>query len=231
MLYSLWSAKGGSGTSTVSAALALALAPRHAGVRLADLDGDQPALLGLGTDPTAGLADWLTLGPLAPGAALDRMAVPVPGGLQLLPRGRRPVVTDGPAAAALAVLLRTGSSPAVIDCSGSRSGAAVFTSIADASVLVTRGCYLALRRAVRSEELSSTHGVVLIEEPGRTLGARDVASVLGRPVVATVPVLPAIARAIDAGVLPARLPGELVRAAEAIVEYFGTPRRGRGTAA
>ena len=83
---------------------------------------------------------------------------------------------------------------------------------ADASLLVVRPCYLALRRAVRLEATRRAAGVVLVEEPGRALGTREVADVLGRPVVARIPVRDTIARAVDAGVLPTRLPEPLERA-------------------
>jgi hypothetical protein len=47
---------------------------------------------------------------------------------------------------------------------------------------------------------------VLIDEPGRALRARDIECGLGAPVVATVLLDPAIARAVDAGLLLARVP-------------------------
>jgi hypothetical protein len=87
----------------------------------------------------------------------------------------------------------------------------------DPTLLVTRGCYLALRRAVR--DLLPPAGVILVEEPGRALGANEVAEVVGAPIVARVPVRPAIARAIDAGVLAARLPVALDLAAGAILDF------------
>ena len=76
MLCALWSPKGGSGTTTVAAACALVCA-RGPGARLADLDGDQAAVLGLAADPPTGLLDWLGAGPDAPTEALDRLAVDV----------------------------------------------------------------------------------------------------------------------------------------------------------
>ena len=56
------------------------------------------------------------------------------------------------------------------------------------------------------------HAVVLIEEPGRKLDAVDVEHSLGVPVEAVVLVDPAVARAVDAGLLLARLPTTLRRA-------------------
>lgn len=66
--------------------------------------------------------------------------------------------------------------------------------------LVVRGpCYLALRCAV--EAPWRPDGVVVLSEPGRALGGRDVAAVLGVDVVATVGVDPDVARRIDAGLV------------------------------
>jgi hypothetical protein len=85
---------------------------------------------------------------------------------------------------------------------------------------VLRPCYLALRSAaacpVRADE------VILLEEPGRALTARDVEAVTGARVTATVEVQPQIARAIDAGLVTSRPParalvalGRLARSDEA----------------
>ncbi len=77
------------------------------------------------------------------------------------------------------------------------------------SLLVTRGCYLALRRAVASA--ARPHGIVLVAEPGRSLRRREVEQSIGTPVVATVSLDPAVARAVDAGLLNACLPKALRR--------------------
>jgi hypothetical protein len=81
--------------------------------------------------------------------------------------------------------------------------------VADRSLLIARACYLGLRRAVALEARPT--GVVLVEEPGRALRARDVESALDAPVVATLALDPAVARAVDAGLLAARLPRLLQR--------------------
>src|SRR5690606_18110953 len=82
---------------------------------------------------------------------------------------------------------------------------------ADVAVLVVRSCYLALRRCVAAKLRADE--VVLVEEVGRALTPRDVEEVIGVPVRVRVPVDPAVARAVDAGLLPNRRPRSLRRLA------------------
>ena len=93
---------------------------------------------------------------------------------------------------------------------------------------MVRGCYLGLRRAVHSPALARTTAAVLLEEPGRSLAARDVSEVLDIPVLARVPVKHPIARAVDAGVLSTRLPEPLARAAAEARAPAGYPDRSTG---
>jgi hypothetical protein len=87
------------------------------------------------------------------------------------------------------------------------------------SLLVTRPCYLALRRALHDGATSNASGVVVVTEPGRALDSDDIAAVLGIPVITTIPVRSDIARAVDAGVLAARLPEPLATAASQILRF------------
>jgi hypothetical protein len=214
MLVCFWSPKGGSGTSVVAAATALVLA-RSMSTRLVDLDGDQPAVLGLSTDPTPGLRDWLRAGPTAPSEALEHLAVEVAPRLSLYPAGE--VRTEDCAltpesGAALAVALGTGVFPTVCDLGRLEAPAMqAFAEVAGHRVVVLRGCYLALRRAMHHPALAGTFGAVLIDEHGRSLGARDVEDVLGIPVLATITARTATARAVDAGVLVSRVPESVSR--------------------
>ena len=80
---------------------------------------------------------------------------------------------------------------------------------AGSSLLVVRPCYLALRRAVQRR--AAADAAVLIDEPGRALDATDVARALGMEVRAVVQWDPAVARAVDAGLLGSRLPRGLAR--------------------
>lgn len=220
-MLAIWSPKGGSGTSVVSAALALTLAHRG-GCRLADLAGDQPAVLGMAVEPPAGVADWLAAGADVPAGALDRLAVEASPGLALLPRGGPlPAVTAG-AGQRLAIALRAGA-PGVADLGTAEHPAAVeLGAAAGALVVVLRPCYLALRRSVAHELLEATLGAVVVDEPGRSLRPRDVARVIDRPVLAVVRAEARVARAVDAGLLAVRLPDCLGRMAVRVLPLLDT---------
>lgn len=212
MLVCFWSPKGGSGTSVIAASAALVLA-RETDARIIDLSGDQPAVLGLAHDPAPGLLDWMRAGPGAPVDALEHLALNVAPRLDLLPAGD---VNGPPAApeagAALAVALDADPRPGVCDLGRLDDPAAhAFAEVAGTSIVVVRGCYLALRRAVRHPAITEAIGAILIDEHGRSLGTHDVEDVLGLPVFATIPARTSIARAVDAGVLPTRLPDSLGR--------------------
>jgi hypothetical protein len=222
VLLALWSPKGGSGTSVVAASLALVAAARG-GTRLADLGGDQPAILGLPgpSAPTAGagLSAWLAAGPSAATEWLDAMAVPVVPGLSLLPYGDgsgAPAAAE--AGAALGVALRD-DGMAVLDAGGGSAcpAARAAVEVADMALMVIRPCYLALRRAVTDPRLGRSSGAILVEEPGRALDAGDVAAVLGLPVLGRFPVRAEIARAVDAGVLRDHLPAPLATPAATLL--------------
>lgn len=215
MLICCWSAKGGVGTTVVATALALVLARSSpAGALLADLAGDAPAALGIGEPDGPGLSSWLAAGSSVPPDALSRLAVEVGPGLELLPKGSAGVGAPAERGQVLAGLLGADRRPVVVDCGRVEAEAseAVVAVAASAthSLLVTRACYLALRRAASAPLRPS--GIVLVTEAGRALGRADVEEVVGAPVRAEIAVDPAVARAVDAGVLAARLPRGLERA-------------------
>lgn len=204
MLVTCWSVKGGSGTTVVSAALALTfsrLAP--AGSLLVDLAGDAPAALGVSEPSGPGIGDWLTAPDDVDADAIESLTTPVADHFQLVHRGNlsagdRPVRWD---ALARALVGRPGVT--VIDA-GLAPVPRALLHTSDESLLVVRPCYLALRRAAALGDRPS--GVVLVSEPGRALTARDVESIVNAPVRAEVGFDPLIARAVDAGLLASRLP-------------------------
>ncbi len=209
MLVACWSSKGGAGTTVVAASLALLLARRtRAGALLVDLAGDAPAALGLPDPDTPGLAGWLHAGADVPADALSRLEQVAGDGLALLARGSGPLPAER--AEVLAALLASDARPVVADCGAEPEGAALaIASSATRSVLVTRACFLALRRALQAPLRPSE--IVLLTEPGRSLTRLDVEDCIGAPVVAEVSVDPSVARAVDAGLLAARLPRGLAR--------------------
>jgi hypothetical protein len=207
VLIACWSAKGGVGTTVVAAALALLLSQDdEPDVLLADLAGDAPAVLGLPEPTSPGLAGWLSAGARVPADALARIEVDAAPGLRLLPRGRGDL--DPARAGVLAALLDRSPRPAVADCGCLHDAAAVaLVARARHSLLVTRPCYVALRRLSRSPVRPT--GVVVVNEPGRVLRSADVAATADAPVVAQVELDPKVARLVDSGLLGRRLPRSL----------------------
>jgi MinD-like ATPase involved in chromosome partitioning or flagellar assembly len=214
VLIACWAAKGGAGTTVVATALARLLADAApGGALLADLAGDVPAVLGLPDPDGPGLAEWLAAGEGVPPDALGRLEVEGPAGLRVLPWGGGPPAPGGldERASVLAAVLAADPRPTVVDCgSGPAGPGLVAASAATTSLLVLRPCYLALKAALRAPLRPS--GIVLVEEPGRALGAPEVEDVLAVPVRAVVRVDPAVARAVDAGSLGSSLPRRLERA-------------------
>lgn len=84
-------------------------------------------------------------------------------------------------------------------------------------VLVVRNCYLALKAALA---LPQPNLVVVMVEAERSLGVADVAEVLGLPAedVLSIPVDAATARAVDAGMLSARLPKAIGAVSDLIIQ-------------
>ena len=217
MFAACWSVKGGSGTTVVAAALAVVLSRLDGpGALLVDLAGDGPAVLGLAEPDSPGLAGWLAAGAAVPADGLGRIEIPIDDRLGLIPRGAGPLASLE-RAEVLAGLFAAEPRSVVIDAGvpiwdgdAADSVGAVLASAAVTSLLVTRACYLSLRRIVASPGRPS--GIVLVTEPGRALGRHDVEQVSGVDVVAEVLVDPMVARAVDAGLLAGRLPRTLERA-------------------
>ena len=214
-----WAAKGGSGTTVVAAALALS---SQRPSLLVDLDGELPAVLGLPEPDRPGVADWL-----ASETSADHLAellVDIGPRVWLLPwRTASPVdrrvhIDEHDARwATLGDWFHDWSHQWGCDVTvdvGTRVPPGPLAARADRSLLVTRPCYLSLRRAVRSGVRPT--GVILVDEPGRGLGQRDIEHAIGAPVEAVVSVDPGVARAVDAGLLASRLPRVMARALRSV---------------
>ena len=201
-----WSLKGGSGTTVVSAALALTLAQRNtATVRIVDLAGDIPSALGIAEPSGEGVTNWLQQQQPAP---IQSLQIPVTARVSLVPRGdgllmHHDLTTEH--CNTLATELDTSSELTVVDAGSGHIPQLI--NNATTSLLVIRPCYLALRKAAHLSV--KPHGIVLINEPGRSLGKRDVESVVGAPVLVELPLDPTIARCVDAGLLASRIPSML----------------------
>lgn len=203
MLSVCWSPKGGSGVSVVAAALGLGAAEADRSTLLVDLAGDLAAVLAVEA-PGAGVAEWVASSD-APPEALTALAVEVVPGLRLLPPGADVIPRDHPRLPLLLELAALDADRVIVDA-GVVTGEPWWPHGAR-SVVVVRACYLAVRRlAGRSDHAGAS--IVLIEEPGRALTRHDVAAAVGGPVT-TLAWDPAVARAVDAGLLARRLPRSL----------------------
>ena len=122
-------------------------------------------------------------------------------------RGTRPVDPEAPRWPELVDWMSR--RPAVFVDAGTGTPAAGLLQGDVRTLLVTRACYVGLQRVVATQ--CRPDGVVLVCEPGRSLRGTDVERSVGAPVVASVSVDVAVSRAVDAGLLVARVPRLLQR--------------------
>ncbi|HEY4332819.1 MAG TPA: hypothetical protein VGM78_09630 [Ilumatobacteraceae bacterium] len=207
MLTVCWAAKGGNGTTVVSCALALCRAIRGESALLIDLAGDVPSVLGVAEPTSPGIHDWVASAS-ATLAAVDALAVSARDGLRFVHAGAAPPRPGDARWNQLGSAFAAPPEHVIVDA-GSRVGDVPhgLLQAAQHRLLVIRPCYLALRRAA-ANDLTPT-GVIVVHEPGRVLRADDVALATHTPVVAEISLDPAVARAVDAGLLGSRLPRTL----------------------
>ena len=189
----LWAAKGGSGTTVTTAAAAL---HEVRDVVIVDLRGDMTDVLATPW-PAVGLDDWLLGEPANP---IDDLLVDVDPTTRLLPT-RSPIDLDQVSGEHVDLLHRwmRGTSAIVLVDAGTGPPADALLEIADRNLMVTRPCYLALMKSVRSG--LKPDGVVLVNEASRSLNPSSVEHCVSAPIVATIDVHPSIARSVDAGLL------------------------------
>lgn len=193
--------KGGSGTTVVACACALSLQPSL----LVDLSGDVPAALGMAEPGGPGVAEWMRSA-TSTADSLAALGIAATAGVSVVPRGQG--LMPEAAYARLVGALANERGTVVVDA-GTGVPHPDLLAAASCSLLVTRPCYLSLRRA--SALRVPVSGVVLIAEPGRALRAKDIESATGVPVVAELMLDPAVSRAVDSGLLASRLPRTLIR--------------------
>lgn len=221
---------GGAGASVFAAALALAGQRSWRGVLLADTDPWGPGLdVVLGMEDNVGIR-WADLSAPAgrlPAEALHRALPTVPVG-----RGQLSVLCHGRSAPGLV-------GPEVIDVvldSGRRAGNLIVVDVpryplgpadraverADLTVVVVtadvRACFAAGRVVGRLAELGAHLGLVVRGPSPGGLGADDIASALGLPLLARMRPEPGLGRRLESGRVPGADPrGQLGRAATAVL--------------
>lgn len=213
MLTVLWTAKAGQGCTTAAVGTALQQGSVEP-VLLVDLGGDIPAACGL-AEPEVGLCEWLRSGS-GHTEALSRLEVPLSDRVSLLPSGRTTRWTAGAALMLCELLIQDGRCVVVdagmVGAAGSGHTSAHpmdalrrrLVQVADCSVLVTRPCYLSLRRIVGGS--MPIDSVILLRDQARSLDRGDVAHIVGVEEVHALDSNPTVARAIDAGLVLVRPP-------------------------
>lgn len=194
------SAKGGNCTTVTAAAHAATKSANGEAMCLVDLCGDLPAVLGIAEPDGPGVLDWLAETCDEGVGDLLARAVRVTENLSLVHRGARFI--EGRPRWSELVALVCAHRGIVVDA-GTGFVPDEVHDAADVSVLVTRPCYLSLRRAVHGR---TSGRVAVVDEPDRALGIADVAHVLGVRSPIRVPHSAAIGRAVDAGLLVERAP-------------------------
>lgn len=210
MLTTCWSAKGGSGATTVAVCLAVLARLSGAAPLLIDLAGDAAAVLGCADPSGPDLGDWLSSPSDVGPQALQRLLTPLDG-IDLLACSDAPAHTTPHRVDALATWARTSGRPVFVDAGrGASPVAQALIDGADRSLLVTRQCYLAVRRAIASPRAAT--GVVVMHERHRTLTLRDIEVALDLPVVATLNITAEMAGVLDSGTVQHRMPTYVRRA-------------------
>ena len=193
------SSKGGNCTTVTAAAYALHAAHSGTPTLLIDLCGDVPAVIGM-PDPTSiGINEWLSEKSIANAESLVQSGTSLTDQLTVIHRGSH-TVEGSPRWNEFAAAIRDLPYNVIVDAGTTYVPDFVRASFS-AVPLVTRACYLSLRRATQLPR--PTH-VVVIKEEARALTVTDVSNVLGVPVMAEIPYESAISRAVDAGLLSAR---------------------------
>ena len=143
-----WSVKGGSGTTVVASTLALVHAEKSPrGALIVDLAGDVPAVLGLAEPSGIGIGEWFAQNENSSRMALQSIAIQATANLQLISRGSGQIVANANFAE-LAASLATFDLPVVVDA-GCGVVSPELLARASSSLLITRPCYLSLRRAAQ----------------------------------------------------------------------------------
>lgn len=209
---SVYSAKGGVGTSTVAALLALAR-QKETPIDLVDFTGEQIDLLDLERPPSF---------------QAERSKVQLLSSIEVKEKlSYRRCLIEGdqdPTATAAQVLdeLYFAKKDVVIDCGNLNQPSAgiqrELTRCAQSRLLVVRCCYLCLANSQKLD-IEPT-GVIMLKEPGRVLGLGDVESVINAPVVATISIDSSVARLIDSGFLKKRAPRRLLETFASIQDEF-----------
>ena len=233
MLVSVFSPKGGSGTSVVSALFAKALS-EHAQTLLIDAcSGDLEAILGIDEVPSFGFVQWanskeptaLSLRNISVNVNSDFCFVA--GNIDAdkaevisdINRSIDSIDKDSEKESKLVDSLNEIETHCVVDLGLAQTDLQLkIAKSSDLVIIVLRQCYLGLSKAMIHPLLNGIDCCVVVKESGRSISSSQIADVLKLNVVVDLDARRDFARTIDAGVLTYRTPIALYKPVQ---EYIG----------
>lgn len=212
MLISVFSPKGGVGTSTVAALFSKALSQVSPTLLVDCASGDLNGIVGVDTYKY-GFEDWAISGQPTLDS-LVKICTPVVENLNFVGSVNTSDLQDlnQDSSCHIADLLSS-SGNVVVDCGHARE--LIQQKILDASdlvVVVFRQCYLGMLRASTNEYCTNADVCVVIKESGRSIKTSQLASSLKVQVVIEIEARADFAKAIDAGVVINRPPEKMISA-------------------
>jgi hypothetical protein len=205
VLISVFSPKGGVGTSTIAALFARALSANGSTMLVDGCASDLSVVIGQDEKAQFCFDEWV-LSEEPSTATLERISVDIDRNLRFVEGGSSFALPEetqwviGQLAAIDQVVIDLGTR----DDQLTRD----IRQASDISVVVLRACYLGLSRAMHKAHDSDV--CVVVKEPGRTITSAQIAEALKVPAVIEIDARRDYAKAIDAGVLMYRTPAAMI---------------------
>lgn len=218
MLISVFSAKGGVGTSSIATLLASSLAKYDETLLVDASHGDLQAICCV-EHSNYGFEDWLASE--KPSArALSEISVVVDRNLSLVASKARQTGTGNIAFSDYILGEVIKASPVVVadfGIDGSKFGEKCIQA-SDYVVLVLKQCYLSLLSATEKSFIDQVDVLVVVKEQGRSISVEKITDVLHAKCVIEIDSRKDFARTIDAGVLVQRPPKQMIEPIDAFVK-------------
>lgn len=231
MLITVFSPKGGSGTTTCAALIAKSFSQQFSipTVLIDAYDGDVETVVGVDSESEYGFIQWTEAkDPTANNLA--RIATSISDNFSFVsyssvkndkynaPAPSQSIQEKNQKAAQLVEALSNNESNYVIDIGTNvNESTNAIIEASDIVVMVIKGCYISLNRASSHPYSSSADSVIVLSEPGRTITSKQICDVLRIKCVIEIEARRDFAKCIDAGILIFRTPKNMIGAIDQFV--------------